>query len=78
MRGQFGVGSQGELWVLALSIHGIQWALTLASRLDNGEDRCGGAQLASLNVLAMGDRLPFAGGRLVPVLCARGDGLPVR
>jgi hypothetical protein len=61
-----------------LSIHVIQWELTLASILDNVEDRFGGSHLAYLDVLSMGDLLPFAGGLLFPFLCARGDGFPVR
>ena len=56
----------------------FQWELTLASILDNVEDRFGGAHLAYLDVLSMGDLLPFAGGLLLPFLCARGDGFPVR
>jgi hypothetical protein len=60
-----------------LSIHVIQWELTLASILDNVEERCGGAPLAYLDVLSMGDLLPFAVG-LLCLLCARVDGFPVR
>jgi len=52
--------------------------LTLASVLENGEDRFGGAHLAYLGVLSMGDLLPSADGLRAPFRCARGDGLPVR
>jgi hypothetical protein len=61
-----------------LSIDVIQWELTLASVLENVEDRFGCAHLAYLDVLSMGDLLPFAGGLLAPFRCARGDGFPVR
>jgi hypothetical protein len=61
-----------------LSIHVIQWELTLAAVLDNVEDRFGCSHLAYLDVLTMGDLLPFAGGLLPPFPCARVDGFPVR
>jgi hypothetical protein len=48
--------------LLVLSIHVIQWALTLASVLDNVEERCGCLHLAYLDVLSMRNLLPFAGG----------------
>jgi hypothetical protein len=47
-----------------LSIHVIQWELTLASVVDNVEDRIGCSHLAYLSVLFIGNLLPFAGGLL--------------
>lgn len=61
-----------------MSIHGIPGELTLAAVWEHGAARVGCAPLASLDVLAMGDRLPFAGGLLAPCRGARGAGLPVR
>jgi hypothetical protein len=60
-----------------LSIDVIQWELTLASVLDNVEDRFGCSHLAYLDVLSMGNLPHFAVG-LLCFLCARVDGFPVR
>jgi hypothetical protein len=60
-----------------LSIYVIQWELTLASVLDNVEDRFGCSHLAYLGVLSMGDLPPFAGGLRAPFPWARVDGFPV-
>jgi hypothetical protein len=47
-----------------LSIDVIQWELTLASVLDNVEDRFGCSHLAYLDVLSMGNLSHFAVGLL--------------
>jgi hypothetical protein len=48
-----------------LSIDFIQWELTLASVLDNVEDRFGCSHLAYLDVLSMGNLPHFAVGLLL-------------
>jgi hypothetical protein len=47
-----------------LTIHIIQWELTLASIVDNVQDRVGCSHLAYLSVLPIRNLLPFAGGLL--------------
>ena len=47
---ELGVGSQGHVWGIQLSVHVIAWERSLASVLENVQERVGCSHLASLCV----------------------------
>jgi hypothetical protein len=74
---QAGIGPEIHVWVIELSVHIFQWKPSFASVLNNSEECFGCAHLAYLDLLSMGNLLPFAVG-LLCLLCARVAGFPDR
>jgi hypothetical protein len=72
-----GRGPEVHVGVIELSVHVIQWELPFTSVLNNVQDCFGCSPLAYLDILSIGNLLPFAVG-LLCLLCARVDGFPVR
>src|SRR4030095_1718654 len=61
---QAGIGPEIHVWVIELSVHIFQWKPSFASVLNNSEECFGGSHLAYLDILSIGNLLPFAVGLL--------------